>query len=289
MSSTSSIDREAIDIHRRYAGRHIVGVIWEDAEPGESKPSDGFAFSGFILAAYGQWFLITAGHIIEDIQSRQQQGRELRHAKIMDVWAEGNVDRNPVPFPDIWDRNRTPRGHVNSEQIGYDYAWFFLRPYYRELLKKNGIIPLDRLAWRDLPSQLDGYYAYGFPQDCVQKTIDGAANYSGVRLRPRMIPYEPEPNPPAQFQLPLQRLFFRPPKYSDGRIVRLDGVSGGPVFGYKVNADHTRMWLVGVQSSQTDVSGLAIVCPAEPFGVAMETALDKVVREHKLGEDSQCG
>lgn len=265
----------------RWAGSHCVAVGWEDAERGQPDATGGIAFSAFIMSVRGLWFLVTAGHIIEDINTRLGRGRELRYAKIVDAWSEGNIDKNAIPFPDIIDQSRIPQGYVHQESTGLDYAWFFVPRYYRHLLEANGIVPLDEEAWRAVPEQLDAYGAFGFPDRCVIQSHDDAGAYRGLRIRPLLIPYSPEPNPPADFRLKYRRLFFWPSGQPDGSVSRVDGMSGGPVFGYSMQGNEARLWLVGVQSAQLE-SGLAIVCPAEPFGRSFEEAMEVVAAERAL-------
>lgn len=163
-------------------------------------------------------FLVTAGHVVEDINQRVRQGRQFRYAKIIDRWSEANVDENAVPFPDLVDQSRAPQGHAHDAATGIDYAWFYLRDYYRDLLRRNGITPLDEGAWGNVPEQLDAYNAFGFPDDCVVEQFDGGGRYRGLRIRPRLIPYQPEPNPPPDFRLPYPRLFFWPDRQPDGTV-----------------------------------------------------------------------
>lgn len=265
-----------------WVGRHCVAVGWEDAEPGQVNATGGFAFSAFIMSVGSLWFLVTAGHIIDDINRRLNQGRELRFAKIIDAWAEGRTDQHPIPFPDMVDSERVPQGHIHQESTGIDYGWFYLRDYYRRLLAGNGIVPLDETAWKSVPEQLDAYNAFGFPDDCVLENRDASGTYHGLLLRPRLIPYSHEPNPPPDFQLPYKRLFFWPDRQANGSVARVKGMSGGPIFGYQFDDDGGRLWLVGVQSSQLDESGLAIACPAEPFGRSFEDAMTAVIEERRL-------
>jgi hypothetical protein len=123
---------ELIDSLAKYAGRHCVAVVWEDVEPDQPTATGGIAFSAFIMSIRGLWFLVTAGHIVKDIKARQEHGRIFKYARIVDGWGIGATDKLKIPFPDI---GQVQQGCIVDETIGYDYAWFHLRDYYRDLLR----------------------------------------------------------------------------------------------------------------------------------------------------------
>lgn len=84
-----------------------------------------------------------------------------------------------------------------------------------------------------------------------------------------------------EFQLQFPRLFFWPPVEDNRTFKDVDGLSGGPVFGYRVDKEHIDLRLVGIQSKQLEISRLAAVCPAEPFGLAVTAALgEEIARRH---------
>jgi hypothetical protein len=190
MAEANELDWNNQFLH--WVGWHCVAVGWEDSEVGAECATGGFVFSGFIMSIQDLWFLVTAGHIIDDINARLDGGRQFRYAKIVDRWSEENVDGNPIPFPDIIDQKRVPQGHLYDEHLGIDYGWFYLRDYYRNLLVANGMVALDEAAWKNVPEDLQSYNVFGFPRDCVAEYRDENKRYRGLRIKAQLVPYRRE-------------------------------------------------------------------------------------------------
>ncbi len=260
----------------RWHGRFAVAVIWEDSTEDEADVSDGFAFSAFIMSVHGMWYLVTAGHVIDDINTRCRQGRRFRRAQLADMWSADAISRLAIPFPDLV---TTPQGHIHDEDRGWDYAWFYLSDYYRRLLEANGIVPISEIAWKNLPNDLEGFSAYGFPANCVHKVLDKNGKYSAIRLRPAFMYYQKVIDPPEELIRQFERCYFEPPHNEDGTFVDVSGMSGGPIFGYRRVGNDTKVWLVAIQSAQANppLPRFAIGCPAEIFGRAFEDAIEKEI------------
>ncbi len=55
-----------------YLARHFVSVTWIDRTTGERESANKgigapFEMSGFVVSVSDQWYLATAGHILEDL------------------------------------------------------------------------------------------------------------------------------------------------------------------------------------------------------------------------------
>ncbi len=263
----------------QYLGKHCVAITWHDAKEGEARASSGFVFSAFVMSIRGIWFLVSAGHIIEDINARQKAGRTFKHSEILDIWGEGAQNRQGIPFPGI---HMLAQGHIYDPERGVDYAIIYLSEYYREQLRANNIVPLDESYWSALPQAFDGYNVFGFPANKNFPRYDDANRYLGLHIGPTIYPYSrAEPLPEIDRVFP--RHFFHPPRGEDGRPISVDGMSGGPIFGYKENTEGIRMWLVAVQSQE--FKGIAIGCPIAVLGEVLRRAIDKEVEIAKSSPD----
>src|SRR4051812_42437249 len=95
----ATMDRNLV----QWLGRHCVALLWEDAEAGREGATGGVVCSSFVMSVHDRWLLVTAGHMVDAILARQAAGRSFRFAKLADSWAQGNIDKNAVTFPDITD------------------------------------------------------------------------------------------------------------------------------------------------------------------------------------------
>ncbi len=255
-------------------GRHCVAVVWQDNLKEDRGPSGGIVFSGFVVALGAHVLLVTAGHVIEVVQDRQQAGRRLVGARIYDAWTLKPVTKDGVVFADI---GTTAQGFEHSEDLGLDFAWFILRTHHVELLKANNIVPLTEAAWGNPPpfEQCVGFNCFGFPDDINGERRDEAGKFIGMRLKPRLIPYQPATPGSGLLKTKHPRMFFMPGGGKDGTVPELTGMSGGPVFGYAKQGEDLRYWLLGVQSGQAnDPPRVATVCPFAPLAerIAKEVA-----------------
>ncbi len=264
----------------RRLARHCVAVVWEDRAANERRQSDGIAFSAFIMSVQGLWFLVSAGHIIEAIRKRQaQNGRIYMRGQIVDSWSEGAVTKGGIAFPEL---ATCPQWHVDDDELGFDYCWFYLRPYYRKSLSANGIIALSEATWAEPPEQFDGFNCFGFPGENIHPRHDREGNYCGLRVKPRVVPYCQVSDPPSELQTQYPRIFFRPLQSEAGDVVSLKGMSGGPIFGYTRQGNGLRLWLVAIQSAQATKSGLAIGCPTGPFARSIDAAIRQAINDGRL-------
>ena len=220
-------------------GRHCVAIVWQDKLKEENKPSGGIAFSAFVISIAGRWLLVTAGHIVEQLLERQQAGRSFVGAGIFDAWTLRPLTKAGFMLPDI---NDAYRGHRYSDDLGVDYAWFELRDHHVELLKSNGIVPLSEATWENLPSPAEfvGFNCFGFPSDINVERRDANGVFEGMKLKPRLIPYTPATPHDDLTKTKFPRLFYMPSGTPDGSVPELDGMSGGPVFGYSKVGDDLR-------------------------------------------------
>lgn len=100
-------------------------------------------FSGFVIDIDGDWFYVTAGHILRQVQEAISKGHKF------DVWRLGDhagADRfegKAVPFEfavDDWII-------VHDDDAGLDYAVVQLRWLYRRCPEAGGITAIERQAW----------------------------------------------------------------------------------------------------------------------------------------------
>jgi hypothetical protein len=250
--------------------RHTVCVVCEDQRPGDPATSETFVFSAFLMSVRKFCFLVSAGHVVDDINSRLKSGRQFLSAKIVDGWNKGAHNQSPIPFSYLID---TPQHHVHDDEKGLDWAWFALRPNTYELLRANGMVPLGEHAWKNVPEHLEEFYALGFPNDNYMAVVDAFGNHVSVRVAPRIIRYEQDMNPPSKLVLPIPRLYFTLPFKRNGSFAQVDGMSGGPIFGCRRDENGLQYWLVAIQSSQAIEHPIAIGFPTILLGIVLESAL----------------
>ena len=119
----------------RFLCRHFVSLCFHDVSPGQNVEFESIGtphfVSAFLVEANGSLYLMTAGHVLEDIEFALKNGQKLRGWCIDDSCGLFARHEGPIPFPDFLE---TPKRHINFE--GLDYGMIYLRPYYAALLAK---------------------------------------------------------------------------------------------------------------------------------------------------------
>lgn len=244
--------------HVRFFAKHFIALCCYETVPtndGTSKTKY-CVFSAFVLSIQDEWFLIIAGHIFEGIEEAEALGCTFDDWQLDDLGAEGRqnrMDYDAPPPPDTipFEFKKVIKGHYYNEGTGQDYAYFHLEAArYRAMLEKAGVVPLSEAAWRNgVPAHFERYMLLGIPTDQVQELLrPGCVSRFLVTLD-----VDPELTPQAQKDLKAGLLYGMVPDISKSGLdgfKSLEGMSGGPIFGFAKNkhGEHA-YWIVAIQSS----------------------------------------
>jgi len=124
-----------------YLGRHLVTLTGSyrllDAtgQPtGEERP---YNYSGCIVSFDSKWYVLTAGHAIQDFMAAVQTGQiEITGRVLADFFGINARDRNPVPFDIVV----ATKIYLDDVPGGLDYALLQLENMHRRLIQSNGIL-----------------------------------------------------------------------------------------------------------------------------------------------------
>ena len=152
----------------RLYGRHCVSLCWFDTSPAVAGENEGrgkrFDVSGFIISVSRQWYLITAGHILHDIDEAMRKGQQLSSFYVADWWGHG-----PKYLPQIFDYRGADKGFDYDETTGVDFGFIRLDDNITARLSANGVVPLDETYWPNDLGELHDFFICGFPS-CLQGT-----------------------------------------------------------------------------------------------------------------------
>jgi hypothetical protein len=258
-------------------GRHFIAmtfVVETDAGPKAD------CASCFVVDLDGVWILVTAGHVIEDLASAIAGGRKVSSVDLQDKFA-GSRWPTGVPLGvdtfALWT-------WFNKDAI--DYAFLPLKDYYVQQLAKGGVQPITREAW-------DDGYAYeklavlGIPSESLDRV--GRAH---LTISPTFVPLEIV-DVPAGVALshPSQECARLIDESNAAGVVLNDmaGMSGAPVYGFRMVDGRLKYWLVGIQSGWLKTRRLALVYPVRPFLEATKAAVDRMFQRLERGLSPQQG
>jgi len=269
----------------RTLGRHFVNLCWIDETPGtiygEANNGEGtpFTTSGFIISILGNWFLITAGHILSGIETARMPGRNkpaqvLTNFMIDDTWGiNSKFPQMPFDFDAAWKR------YVDDEEQGHDYGAIQVVGNIRDRLEANGVEALAECSWKDIPDEFEQYFLLGTPRTLEKVDTDGGLYTQRTLVRFEVEGLNTRPAEMTPTICPL--IYYRIPatlseRESGELLGDIDGMSGGPLYGvHRDEAGKRRIYLLGIQSGWRKDLKVAYACPLNVLGNTLEAVIER--------------
>lgn len=232
-------------------------------------------FSGFVVEIAGEWFYITAGHILRAIQKASETG------SVFDVWRLGDqtaghkFQDTAVPYAfniDQW-------CVLEDDSLGLDYAAVHIGGLYRRQLEAGGVVPFGPDSWSDHTVPHDYWALIGVPSETV--------TYVGKTIINARIVVAPltETGPPLLADGKAMNQFYAKLAVDSDRVVTdLDGMSGGPIALLKYVDNSWKYSIIGVQSSWYPSLRTIAACPIRSFTEALRPIVEEALK-HTAGSE----
>ena len=244
--------------------RHFASLCWVDCEIDSNgdaiKNPRIFCTSGFVIEYQGEWLWITAGHLLNDLDNKMPTiNRRMVQSQLIAGW---NADEGTVARI-LFDYATCLKYYVDDYVDGTDLGIVYIPEELKRALGEASVEPLRNL---DLPEQeYDQYFVHGLPKQEqrddireLDKGIDCAATVTPVAFR--VFPLEsgtggfPTSN--------CQRFYASVP--AEVSLETLNGVSGGPIYALKQEADRSDCYLAAVQNEQWRINNMVATIAACP-------------------------
>lgn len=235
----------------RFFSRHLVGLGIEYT----SDTSRGFeVMSGFILEVGDKWVWGTAGHCVKLIEERQKKG-EIISSRLLDGFGSHPATTQGLPISVTaccgW--------KAFDKDEGVDIGFLILPEFYRKGLIANGVVPFEfsNLCAQDALS-FDGYCLCGIIAEWTKTTENTFKVSNGF------FPVFQTDSVPESINKSFPRFYADVPRFQN--MNSIVGMSGGPIFGFKVGSDgQLRYWLAAVQCGWDVTQRVLAACPATLF------------------------
>jgi len=263
---------ESVDILQK----HLVPICAVFDKDGKNVVS---VATSFVVSIENRWFFVTAGHVAEEINGFLTDASfQLLKTFLYDSGGFKASYNDPIPF-DLTPETFIILGNENT----VDYAVIHVEDYYRRLLEKNGIEPIYEQVWRSPPEAPEFYKLLGIPKQLIsiERNNDPKRTVLSLGITATQHHVTHSPARPSELKETKYPRWYGHIK-SDFNI---KGVSGGPIFAFKRNAQNEpRYWLVGIQSAWHPSTKAIAACPAK---ILCEYIADIVKQCEKLTQANQ--
>lgn len=238
-------------------GRHLVAICVTYHQTG-SNHAGGMprfaAYNGTLIRTKHRTCFLTAGHVIAELEDMLGNDKvAIENVVLADTFGTGRITDHPIPF----DLNSAQFHFIDEDDEGLDFGVIVLSPYYVSLLEKNNIGAIREDHWIRQPEiQFDAYAMFGLPQESTSPRV--SASGQGI-VTPTMFRVKRLSSPPED-NVPTRHPRFVGEIDRELQIESLKGMSGGPIFGFRIGRE-LRYWIVALQSSWLPERRIAFGCP----------------------------
>jgi hypothetical protein len=256
----NSIEKPVLKQAYKYFCRHLVCLACrcdpiDSAGQVNGKP-EFIAISGLVLLVRGKWYLLTAGHIFEDVIETYFESSKWKKMFLLacDFGPEA-VHHEAIPFD-----YKKPDIVVNTP--GADFGIVALPPEHRALLERNNVVPISEANWVNQHKvEYEHHLMLGFPVELKEvKITESPDGYDLVGTIGTAMLY-------------VTKLESEPDRFvgqiGDGGLSDINGMSGCPIFGVE-KGRRDEYWIVAIQNKWWSASRTIFGTPIAVLGKTIE-------------------
>lgn len=223
-------------------GKHMIAlcVTYRLASDDPSAPLRIYTCPGVVLSVREHHFFISAGHCLAEIRDTLANPQfQMARSVLTDSFGIDRISNVPIPF-DITDHSISA-----YDRQGLDFGLIYLREHYITQIKANGIVIIDQQHWiSQIDLEFSHYQMLGLPAELCESTLTSAGDalFRTALLNVRKLQAPPEGVEPTQYPQFIGEVSENIP------LTSLRGMSGGPIFGFRVG-EQIQYWVVALQSS----------------------------------------
>jgi hypothetical protein len=264
--------------------QHFVAMLFRFERLDENGRSDGKihfkAFSCVPMTIKGEWFLVTAGHILRELDDATRNKLiKITSCNFVDYFARAAVVEKPTPF----DFTGAFKTYLYDDSRGLDFGLIRLPDLIRWGFEANKIVPFPCEQWIH-PDRLDfeNYWMLGLPYELIDsfnQPVDGRRKFE-AKIAPVILSVQRVTNPaeiPPTVQIPVTKHPIFIGKITAPDPPDIEGMSGGPVFGVRPTAGGgIEYWIVALQSGWFKSSLITTGCFVAVFANIVLEAMKRL-------------
>ena len=171
----------------------------------------------------------------------------------------------PLPFKPL------EEGFLYVDYEGLDFGLVIISDLWRQNLERNGIVPFTSRQWHfPATHAFEKYAIVGFPDEYTGTAVSNGQEPLIGQVKPCYVPVERLPDDTRK-SFPR----FKGKILDMGNQQRIEGMSGGPIFGFFYEGGHVKYLLLALQSTW-DERSTVFGCPIP----TMMKCLEQKIREY---------
>jgi hypothetical protein len=189
-------------------------------------------YSAFVISIAGRWCLVTAGHVIRDIDALEANGEwKLIRFCLADYFGKNAVIKELTPFD-----YSVHKIHIYRD--GIDIALIPLSDFFMKSLAANGVDPIPQARWEGYsPPPCNAFVLLGIPEEETTPIfrMGDRGTREGKSAALNLVwldAFEQEPSENRQSVVPR----FAATLCDGGKLGSPVGMSGGPIIGLRKKA-----------------------------------------------------
>ena len=263
---------------------HLVGLTWYEGTADSNgeyvKPPTPFLGSGFVIQIGEDFWLATAGHIFKDHDKRMAKpAAKYSTPFLFDYWSPESTVPDPLRY-DFFDDSTSLAFVSYSETEGLDFALIQMPELIGKALSKT-IKPFRRIDWVEgAKTKFDFHAVLGIPIARAQVTCtskDGKTTTKTAPI-PELIFLDEVEWPHPKIEKTEQPQFVAK-LHERSDISTVEGMSGGPILGFKREGSQIRYYPVAIQSRWNPKRRIVVGCPLDLVGNRFETFIETMESE----------
>jgi hypothetical protein len=270
----------------RQLAKHFVGLVYYGrprAVNGKNdEPWQQVCASCFVMSFQDHWFLVTAGHVLNDI-IKERSDERLETSPGLELMDSFGPDATHEPFLFSVDLEAEAL-IIDDRELGIDLGMVYLSPMYRNLLEANGVVAVSESSWygKDWTSH-DFYMLVGVPRSLIRTEIEllrSEAKVTGYIALAWLRVNRLKRCPRGIKRAKLRRFFGRLPGKEPADIV---GMSGCPILGFTRTGEGLKYWIVAIQSLWYRPTRSVAACLLQVFGPVAAVAVKEWFAQKTIG------
>jgi len=247
--------------------------------------------SGFLYVAGGQYFFVSAGHIFNNIECATQAGRHVIKSAILDHPDSPGPSHIPIA-PKDWQPKESHLSMWNKD-AGVDFAAFHIPLLHSALINKGKTRAIKPRQVAKLNEEFDFYALLGFPSETkefVRNTWHGGGEFRASFGLP-LIPIEKVECHDCLHGFKdgfIGKILGMTGLIDNEEYTLQDivGMSGGPIFGFRLEESVLHYRLVAIQSSWVEskqvIAGTHFRFCAETLAKCVRAKRTELINTHKV-------